>query len=130
MCGFIGSAAFGVTPAPRIPAQIAGRILWRGPDAYDEKSEPDHCLGSARLAIIDLDPEANQPLSATDGVWELVFNGEIYNHYELAVENGLSERARRSDSWTLLELVSLMGVEMTCRRLRGMYAFAAWNRRE
>jgi asparagine synthase (glutamine-hydrolysing) len=128
MCGFIGSATFGAVPAPRIPAEIIDRIQWRGPDAYNQKLEPDHCLGSARLAIIDLDPEANQPLSTFDGAWELVFNGEIYNHQELAVNHGLSERARRSDSWALLELIALIGVQQACRRLRGMYAFAAWER--
>jgi asparagine synthase (glutamine-hydrolysing) len=84
-------------------------------------------LASARLAIIDLNPEADQPLTSTDGAWELIFNGEIYNYRELANKFGLSARAHRSDSWALLELIGRIGVLDAHRLLRGMYAFAAWE---
>ena len=39
-----------------------------------------------RLAIIDLDPRANQPMTSPDGRYVLVFNGEIYNYVELREE--------------------------------------------
>jgi asparagine synthase (glutamine-hydrolysing) len=86
-------------------------------------------LASARLAIIDLSPEADQPLSSTDGGWELVLNGEIYNYRELAATYRLSEKAARSDSWALLELIDRIGVVDAQRELRGMYAFAAVERK-
>lgn len=128
MCGFIGSAAFNGQPAPRMPDHIPTRVRWRGPDSYGEMSSRHHCMGSARLAVIDLDPEANQPLATPDGAWELVYNGEIYNYRELADEHSLSARARRSDSWTILELIAAIGVERACQSLRGMYAFAVWEK--
>jgi asparagine synthase (glutamine-hydrolysing) len=128
MCGFIGSARFDGRPSPAVPAQVATRIRWRGPDSYVEQTDHDHILASARLAVIDLAPEADQPLTTDDGAWELVFNGEIYNYQQLAAQHGLSDRARRSDSWTVLELVGLLGVDQARRSLRGMYAFAAWER--
>ena len=127
MCGFIGAARFDGSVSPDVPDNIATRICWRGPDSYRLEATRDHSLASARLAIIDLAPEADQPLSTDDGAWELVFNGEIYNYRQLAAQHGLSDRARRSDSWTVLELVALLGVDQARRSLRGMYAFAAWE---
>jgi asparagine synthase (glutamine-hydrolysing) len=85
-------------------------------------------MASARLAIIDLDPEANQPLDSADGSWQLVYNGEIYNFRELATSYGLSTRAHRSDTWMLLELIQSIGVTKAREQLRGMYAFAAWEK--
>jgi asparagine synthase (glutamine-hydrolysing) len=125
MCGFVGSVTFSGGLAPKVPAEIAKRIRWRGPDAFGEMGSADHSLASARLAVIDLDQEANQPMASPDGAWELVFNGEIYNYRQLALEHGLSDRARRSDSWTTLELIQRYGVNRAHHLLRGMYAFAA-----
>ena len=127
MCGFIGSASCRGVQVPEIPEQAAYRIRWRGPDRFEECGSPSHRMASARLAIIDLNPEANQPLMSADGQWELVFNGEIYNYKELALSHGLSDKAQRSDTWTLLELIGLFGVDKARRLLRGMYAFAAWE---
>ena len=127
MCGFIGAARFDGGLIEGIPAAASARIRWRGPDAYQEQTSKGLVLASARLAIIDLNPEADQPLTSADGAWELVFNGEIYNYRDLAAAYRLSDKARRSDSWTVLELISRIGVVEAHRKLRGMYAFAAWE---
>jgi asparagine synthase (glutamine-hydrolysing) len=125
MCGFIGAVRFDGGPIEAIPVGASTRIRWRGPDAYSEGTSKGRVLASARLAIIDLDPEADQPLISADGAWELVFNGEIYNYRDLAVTHRLSAKARRSDSWALLELIGRIGVVEAHQQLRGMYAFAA-----
>lgn len=130
MCGFVGSVDFHQDRAPAILPAAANRIRWRGPDAYREVVHHDRVLAGARLAVIDLDSEADQPIASPDGRWELVFNGEIYNYHELAVEFGLKEKALRSDSWALLQLIERLGVLKVHQRLRGMYAFAAWDVRE
>src|SRR5882672_540154 len=127
MCGFIGRVRFDGGPIEGIPTSAAARIRWRGPDSYEERASEGRILASARLAIIDINPEADQPLTSADGAWELVFNGEIYNYRDLASRHGLSEKASRSDSWTLLELIGRVGVVDAHRQLRGMYAFAAWE---
>jgi asparagine synthase (glutamine-hydrolysing) len=127
MCGFIGCVSFHGASTPRIPDTAATRIKWRGPDSYNEVVGQELGLGSARLAVIDLDPEADQPLSTDDGSWKLAFNGEIYNYRQLASGYGLSQRAHRSDSWALLELISKLGVKKACGLVRGMYALAAWE---
>jgi asparagine synthase (glutamine-hydrolysing) len=127
VCGFIGAAHFDGRPIEQIPADASERIRWRGPDAYKEQGSHGRIFASARLAIIDLDPEADQPLRSADGAWELIFNGEIYNYRDLANNHGLSEKAHRSDTWALLELVGRIGVVEAHRQLRGMYAFAAWE---
>ena len=127
MCGFIGCATFRGDRPPPMPEMSVNRVRWRGPDVYGEEVGDDYRLSCARLAIIDPGAEANQPLSTEDCAWKLVFNGEIYNYRELAAEHNLSKRARRSDSWALLELIAKLGVKDACQSLRGMYALAAWQ---
>jgi asparagine synthase (glutamine-hydrolysing) len=65
-----------------------------------------------------------------ESVW-IVFNGEIYNHAEL--RPGLEARGHvyrtRSDTETILHLYEEEG-ERCVERLRGMFAFAIWDRRQ
>jgi len=109
---------------------MADAIAHRGPDAegfYVE--EPALGLAHRRLSIIDLASGA-QPMGNEDGALQLVFNGEIYNYRELRGE--LLARGHRfrtqSDSETILHLYEDGGIEAV-RRLRGMFAFALWDRR-
>lgn len=64
------------------------------------------------------------------GRWVLAYNGEIYNHNELRDELSASGRAFRghSDTEVLVEACATWGVEATLRKLRGMFAFAVWDR--
>ena len=41
-------------------------------------------LGHTRLSIIDLSPQAHQPMQSLDGRYTIVFNGEIYNYKNYA----------------------------------------------
>ncbi len=58
----------------------------RGPDDNGIFVDPSGKvgLGHNRLSIIDLSPTGHQPMSNADGTQWIVFNGEIYNHLELA----------------------------------------------
>ena len=90
--------------------------------------ERRRCLGHRRLAILDLDARANQPMVSTDGRYTIVFNGEIYNFRELrrALEaDGIAFRTT-SDTEVLLALFAREGERML-PRLRGMFAFAIWD---
>jgi asparagine synthase (glutamine-hydrolysing) len=102
----------------------------RGPDGNGCWRSPDGRTGMAhrRLAIIDLSPEAAQPMFSADGRYVIVFNGEIYNHLELRArleQDG--ERFRtHSDTEVLLHLFARRG-EAMLDELRGMFAFVIWD---
>jgi asparagine synthase (glutamine-hydrolysing) len=56
----------------------------RGPDYSGIKVLHPVYFGHNRLSIIDLNPEANQPMNF--GKYWIVFNGEIYNYKEIKAE--------------------------------------------
>ena len=104
------------------------RMDARGPDAEGLWTGQGVVLGHKRLAIIDLDPRSNQPMTFANERYVLVFNGEIYNYRELKAE--LESQGElfhtTSDSEVILALYQRMGEKML-PRLRGMFAFAIWD---
>ena len=90
MCGIAGAITFD----PRyevtddLITTMRDAMPHRGPDGVGTWVSPD-CrvgLGFRRLAIIDLSPKANQPMTNEDGRFHVVFNGEIYNHADIRRE--------------------------------------------
>jgi asparagine synthase (glutamine-hydrolysing) len=85
-------------------------------------------LGHTRLRIIDLAPEADQPMPNEDDTVWVSFNGEIYNHPELRAElQRAGHRFRsRSDTECLVHLWEAVDgdPDQMLSRLRGMFAFA------
>ncbi len=86
-------------------------------------------LGHRRLAILDLSPLGQQPMSSEDGLHRIVFNGTIYNFQRLRreLENEGDAFKSHSDTEVLLLGLRRHGVEFL-RRIQGMYAFAYLNR--
>ena len=85
-------------------------------------------LGHRRLSIIDLSPEANQPLLNEDGTIGVVVNGEIYNFAELRedlVKRGHVFRSN-SDCEVVVHLYEEYGVDCVAK-LSGMFALALWD---
>jgi asparagine synthase (glutamine-hydrolysing) len=105
-------------------------IEHRGPDDDGYYITDQLALGMRRLSIIDL-TTGRQPISNEDGMVWIVFNGEIYNHRELREQ--LIQRGHifvtRSDTESIVHLYEDEG-EHCVERLRGMFAFAIWDRRE
>lgn len=104
------------------------RMHARGPDAKGMWAGDGVLLGHRRLAILDLDARANQPMLLNDGRYAIVFNGEIYNFRELRREleaDGFAFRTT-SDTEVLLALFAREGEHMLSR-LRGMFALAIWD---
>lgn len=134
MCGICGElrTAGGTTSTERIVA-MRDALVHRGPDAAGLHLSPDRRtgLGFRRLRIIDLSPDADQPMTNEDGSVVLVFNGEIYNFRDLRNElEGKGHRFRsRSDSEAIIHLYEEEGVA-SIARLDGMFAIAIWDERQ
>ena len=100
----------------------------RGPDEGSVHLEPGVGLGHRRLSIIDL-ATGQQPLFNEDGSVVIVFNGEIYNYQDLIPElQALGHVFQtRSDTEVIVHAWEAWG-EDCVQRLRGMFAFALWDR--
>ena len=105
-------------------------ITHRGPDEQGLAVEGRAALGMRRLSIIDL-KGGQQPIYTEDGNLFIVFNGEIYNYPELKKElERLGHRFKtNSDTETILYAYKQFGAECL-QKLRGMFAFAIWNKRD
>jgi asparagine synthase (glutamine-hydrolysing) len=131
MGGMTGCLALadGAGPDTEWVGRAAMRIAHRGPDDEGFFADPDLALAFKRLAVIDTSPAGRQPMHSASGRYVMVFDGEIYNYVELAqrlVARGVQLRSR-SSSEVLLEMYDWLGKDVV-RQLRGMYAFAIWDR--
>ncbi|MEO0399112.1 MAG: asparagine synthase (glutamine-hydrolyzing) [Pseudomonadota bacterium] len=108
--------------------RMTDALAHRGPDGEGIHVEPGLGLGHRRLAIIDIEGGA-QPFHTGSGNGVLAFNGEIYNYRDLRNDpalNGTTFRTR-SDTEILAEGLDREGSDFL-ERVRGMFAFAFWNR--
>lgn len=127
MCGICGSIAPQPLDAGMIQ-RMSDSLAHRGPDDAGIHLEGTVGLGHRRLSIIDLNG-GRQPIHNEDGSIWIVFNGEIYNYRELRAR--LEDRhqfATASDTEVIVHLYEEMG-ERCVEELRGMFAFAIWDRR-
>lgn len=131
MCGIAGY--IGPTPPAEERVSICFSLMGRrGPDAtgiYRHETELGWsvCMLHSRLAIIDLDERAGQPMS--HGGKRLVVNGEIYNYVEIRKEleaRGECDFRTTSDSEVLLRALSRDGMN-ALDRVEGMFAFALFD---
>ncbi|HUR05177.1 MAG TPA: asparagine synthase (glutamine-hydrolyzing) [Nonomuraea sp.] len=127
MCGIAGIVSM-TRPDPALVRRMCEVIAHRGPDGDGFHDDEHAALGMRRLAIIDL-ASGDQPVYSEDGEVVAVFNGEIYNFAELRRDlAGRGHRLRGTgDSECLVHLYEEHGTEMV-HRLRGMFAFAIWDR--
>jgi asparagine synthase (glutamine-hydrolysing) len=131
MCGIAGvlyrdtqrPAALGVLKA------MGDAIAHRGPDAEGYLDEPGLGLVHRRLSIIDL-TGGDQPIANEDGSIHVIFNGEIYNYRELREQLIARGHVFRtlSDTEVLVHLYEEHGQQLV-EHLRGMFAFALWDKR-
>lgn len=95
---------------------------WRGPDNTGIEAVGDKMfMGHVRLAILDMNNEANQPMLSACKQYKLIYNGEIYNHMDLRLKYGLRCKTS-SDTETLLEGLIRFGVSFI-DQLNGMFSF-------
>lgn len=130
MCGILGYVEpHGVTQKFDLAAAVT-RLHHRGPDDSGQWQDGALGLGFVRLSIIDLSPAGHQPMLSPCGRYAIVFNGEIFNFPDLRAElEGKGETfVGHSDTEVLLRLFARDGLESCLARLRGMFAFAVWDR--
>jgi len=130
MCGIVGAVL-----AEGVSASIEDaikRLHHRGPDDQGNWSEGVTRLGFTRLSIIDLTEAGHQPMASPDGRFVIAFNGEIYNFPELRAQLDAAGETFRghSDTEVLLRIFAREGLEKCLQKLRGMFAFAVWDRQE
>jgi len=106
------------------------KMSHRGPNASCVKEylfrDKRLYLAHNRLAIQDLDSKANQPME--NDRFAIVFNGEIYNHFEIRKELSFKNFQTYSDTETLLWSFTELGVEKTINKLNGMFAIALFDK--
>lgn len=128
MCGIVG---YHGDPelARRSVERMTESLAHRGPDASGFHADGPLALGHRRLAILDLAETGAQPMATADGRLVGVLNGEIYNFPELRrrLERDGGRLRGTSDTEVLLECLARYGVEVV-PQLRGMFAFAVWDR--
>jgi asparagine synthase (glutamine-hydrolysing) len=133
VCGICGELRFDGAPVSeaRIVA-MRDRLLHRGPDSFGVhiSTRATTGLGFRRLKIIDLSPNASQPMPNEDGTVQVVFNGEIYNYKTL--RQGLVGRGHcfrsQSDTEVIAHLYEEKGADCIAD-LEGMFAIAIWDER-
>src|SRR6187455_1406398 len=130
MCGIVGM--FDMRGKRDINRDLLSRMNesqhHRGPDECGMHVEPGVGLGHRRLSIIDLST-GQQPLYNEDRSVVVVYNGEIYNYQQLIPElTALGHTFRtRSDTEVIVHAWEAWGAACV-ERLRGMFAFALWDR--
>ena len=128
MCGLI--ALFGVATSAQPGIRNALQHMHRrGPDGEGIWGEEGVLLGHRRLAILDLDARAAQPMQSACGRYVIVFNGEIYNFRDLRreLEAAGEPLLTTSDTEVLLRLFAREG-EAMLPKLHGMFAFVIWDK--
>ncbi|QIK95833.1 asparagine synthase (glutamine-hydrolyzing) [Sphingomonas sp. HDW15A] len=132
MCGIAGTWRVEPPTNDELSA-MAQSLRHRGPDDHGIWIDAEAGVGFAhtRLAIVDLSAAGHQPMRSASGRYELVYNGEIYNHDELRslvdpVEN--VQWRGHSDTETLLAMIERFGLEEALSKSIGMFALALWDR--
>jgi asparagine synthase (glutamine-hydrolysing) len=130
MCGIVG--IFDIRGKCEINRDLLSRMnetqFHRGPDEGGLHIEPGLGFGHRRLSIIDL-TSGQQPMISRDNNVVLTYNGEVYNFQELRKElEALGfQFATHCDTEVILYGWQAWG-ESCVDKLRGMFAFAIWDR--
>lgn len=127
MCGISGMVGL----EDRNLLKKMGKVIrHRGPDDSGIYVDKNVGLINQRLSIIDI-KRGHQPIHNEERTIWVTYNGEIYNYLELKKE--LEKKKHKfytaSDTEVLVHLYEEYG-DLFVKRLRGMFAFAIWDRKK
>lgn len=127
MCGFIGKISKQSFNENYLN-ELNQIIECRGPDSkkniFYSSNDKYHQYIFNRLAILDLNNNADQPMVRDHDGNTIMFNGEIFNHQELKtylVNKGADFKTSHSDTEVVLNGLSIDGMEFV-NKLRGQFA--------
>lgn len=131
MCGIVGQIFFDAQTSVNQEAMKKSLHLLskRGPDFQNSVQINQAYLGHARLSIIDVTENSNQPFFDQSGRYALVYNGEIFNFKELRQDLIAKGESFRTDGDTevLKRLLILFGAD-AIPMLNGFFAFAFYDK--
>ena len=130
MCGILGFASSKFIKNKDELTNGIGCLNHRGPDDTGEWWSEDGRIGFAhkRLSIVDLSKKGHQPMLNTTGQYTIVFNGEIYNYYELFEKLSLIGYEFKSKTDTEVILAAYIEWGTKCPIfLNGMFAFSIYD---
>lgn len=111
------------------------KVKPRGPDLTITKPiSPNLYFGFHRLAINDLSPAGNQPMtfggtSEKNDHLHLICNGEIFNYAELNKKYNFKPRSH-SDCEVILHLYKEFGIERVVNEIDGDWAFVLYDQKK
>ncbi len=134
MCGIVGFISSEKFEEKTI-LRMCSKLESRGPDDSGVWSNDSLgiYLGHRRLSILDLSKEGKQPMRSFDERFIVSFNGEIYNHNYLRKE---AEKIKdinwrgTSDTETIVNYISIYGVDNFLKNVNGMFALALIDQEE
>jgi len=132
MCGICGIYNFKKDKkvTKRDLVKMNKTLSHRGPDDSGIFIDGHIGLGQNRLSIIDLSTSGHQPMFYDHNNLVIAFNGEIYNFQEernKLIKNGYQFKSK-TDTEVILALYKTYG-KGCLKYLRGMFAFAIWDRK-
>lgn len=132
MCGIAGIVGHLNSPdvSGNEVSRMCAAIIHRGPDDQGSIVLDRAAMGMRRLSIIDV-ARGHQPIHNEDkSIW-IVFNGEIYTFQTLRSEllSAGHHFYTGTDTEVILHAYEQWG-ENCVRKLRGMFAFAIYDRRD
>ena len=80
MCGITGIVS---SKASDYIQKMTDVLVHRGPDDTGIFINHNVAFGHQRLSILDLSENGHQPMISANGRYIIIFNGEIYNHWEI-----------------------------------------------
>jgi asparagine synthase (glutamine-hydrolysing) len=132
MCGIAGVFEIERGRASLEMAELLGSFMThRGPDNFGKFGFDHAAFAHNRLSLLDLSDAANQPFQNDN--YALVYNGEIYNFQELRdylIKHFDQAFKTTSDTEVLFYLLIHEGINETCKKIRGMFSFAFYDRRK
>lgn len=138
MCGYIGQISHGSINHEKLNQQN-NKIICRGPDEkkklsgnlseFNHNLDIEYSVIFNRLSIVDLSSKASQPMYSKVFNSMILFNGEIYNHFELRKKleiEGVDFFTDHSDTEVLLNGLSKYGVRFL-NDIVGQFAIAFFD---
>jgi asparagine synthase (glutamine-hydrolysing) len=136
MCGICGVVRL-KPPGPDAPVitpesvvRMRDAMIHRGPDDEGLFMDDGVAFGHRRLSIIDV-AGSRQPMATPDESAWITYNGEVYNFQDLRADleaRGVAFRTK-GDTEAILRGYEVYG-DAVVERLRGMFAFGIWDRRQ